>query len=314
MEQVIKDSGCLAGIDCGTNSTRLLITDSNGNATQRSAVITRLGQGVDSTRRIDESALLRTLEVLKRYRQLMDDFHVGKARLVATSAVRDALNGQAFLDAVMEICGIKAEILSGEEEGLLTFNGAISGYENLSSTPFLVVDVGGGSTELIAGTNEGDVKAVTSLDMGCVRITERFLKHDPPHEKEISQAIDYCEELLMHASAEVLELGVLDSGTILIGVAGTVSTLAQIIQKLSVYERERIHHFVLDYSVLTELERELATKNVEDKQQIIGLEPARADVILGGLIVLIQVMKHFHFERCLASESDILDGLIASLR
>ncbi|HUO48627.1 MAG TPA: exopolyphosphatase, partial [Acidimicrobiales bacterium] len=240
--------GTVAALDCGTNSTRLLVAGPGGEVLEREMRITRLGQGVDATHRLSAEAVERTLSVLADYRRLMDRHGVGHARLVATSAVRDAENAEDFLLGAAAAIGVAPEVLSGLEEGRLSFAGAVAGLDaagvDVGPGPVLVVDIGGGSTELAAGPVVGpltDVAAV-SLDVGCVRLSERFFHHDPPLPGELGAARTFVDGLLDRA------LGVLPSlepGGLLVGLAGTVSTLASLAQGLGAYDRTRIHHFEL---------------------------------------------------------------------
>jgi exopolyphosphatase/guanosine-5'-triphosphate,3'-diphosphate pyrophosphatase len=298
----------VAAIDCGTNSTRLLVTDGSGRILERLMRITRLGQGVDATRRLAPEAIERTVAVLHQYRDVMDRFGVERVRMTATSAARDALNRAEFFDAAELVVGARPELLSGEEEGRLSFAGATTELRP-EDGPFLVVDIGGGSTEFVAGTTEAE--AVLSLDIGCVRVTEKFIASDPPAPEELSQAIS-----VIHAYLEDVEREVPGSkeARTLVGLAGTVTTMAAVEIGLAQYDRDRIHHFVLTRDAAEDVFRTLATESRADRVHNPGLEEARADVIVGGAAILVTVMRHFGFDECLVSEADILDGLAATLR
>ena len=297
----------VAALDCGTNSTRLLI-DVSGRAEVRLMRITRLGQGVDATGKLDPDAIARTLDVLREYRGVMDEHEVARARLVATSAARDAANGAEFLDAASEVVGVPAELLSGSEEGALAFSGATA---SLDADPARVVtiDIGGGSTELVMASPE--LRAI-SLEIGCVRLTERFLHHDPPQADELARAAAYVQRELDQVAVALPALG--RPGLLLVGLAGTVSTLGALAQGLSHYERDRIHHFVLEGSVVTQWYRRLAAETPAARVRHPGMAPGREDVIVGGVIVLRETMARFGFSSCLVSEADLLDGLVATLR
>ena len=298
----------VAAIDCGTNSTRLLITDGEGRILERLMRITRLGQGVDAARTLAPEAIERTVAVLREYREAMDRHGVERVRMTATSAARDALNRAEFFDAAELVVGARPELLSGEEEGRLAFAGAtaeLSGHP----LPFAVVDIGGGSTEFIVGSSEP--VGVVSLDIGCVRITEKFIHSDPPAAEELSQAISVVHSYLEDVAREVPE--VKDART-LVGLAGTVTTMAAVEIGLADYDRDRIHHFVLTRAAAEDVFRTLATEKRSDRIHNPGLEEARADVIVGGAAILVAVMRHFDFDECLVSEADILDGLAATLR
>ena len=296
----------VAAIDCGTNSTRLLVS-AGGVDQVRLMRITRLGQGVDATGKLDPDALSRTLEVLAEYRELMDAHRVARARLVATSAVRDAENGDEFLSSARGVTAVEAELLSGEEEGILAFAGATASLD-VPADRTVTIDIGGGSTELV--TADPAVRAV-SLDLGCVRLTERFLRHDPPTRPELDAAAAHVRRELDGAAATVPALA--RPGLHLVGLAGTVSSLGALAQGLSHYDRDRIHHFVLAAPVVEEWCERLAAESSAERAGHAGLAPGREDVIVGGVVVLIETMRRFGFSSCLVSEADLLDGLVASL-
>ena len=297
----------LAAVDCGTYSTRLLLSECGERTVERLMRITRLGQGVDATGALAPEAVQRTLDVLREFRQVMNHHGVERVRMTATSAARDATNREEFFAAAADIIGTRPELLTGEEEGRLSFLGATAELDP-SEGPFLVVDIGGGSTEFAVGTTEPE--GVLSVDIGCVRLTEKFLDHDPPTPEELSQVIsvtrDYLEDVAreMPRSLEAKRF---------IGLAGTVSTVAAVEQGLAEYDTERIHHFVLTRAAAEDVFRTLATEKRADRIHNPGLEEARADVIVGGTAILVAIMRFFDFDECLVSESDILDGLVLSL-
>ena len=296
----------VAAVDCGTNSTRLLVSDGDGRPLDRRMQVTRLGQGVDVARRLLPEAIERTVAVLAGFREVMDGLGVVRSRAAATSAARDAANRDEFLDAAQAALGVRPELLSGEEEGRLSFAGATAGLDPAEG-PYLVVDIGGGSTEFVVGTHEP--VAVTSLDLGCVRLTEQFLHGDPPAAEELSQAIT-----VVHAWLDDLERDVpaVREARTLIGLAGTVTTVAAVEQGLARYDRDAIHHFTLTRDAAEDVFRTLATEARADRIHNPGLDPARADVIVGGTAILVTIMRHLGFDRCLVSEADILDGLVGS--
>jgi exopolyphosphatase / guanosine-5'-triphosphate,3'-diphosphate pyrophosphatase len=300
--------GPVAAIDCGTNSTRLLVVDA-GNTLTRLMRVTRLGQGVDANRKLEVEAVDRTLAVLSEFRRAMDRLGVRQVRMVATSAVRDAVNGQEFLDAASEVVGARAELLSGGEEGRLAYAGATAGLEPATGG-VVVVDIGGGSTELIT-EDQGRVE-VASLDLGCVRLTERFLHHDPPTPVELATAITAIGGELEHALTEIPALQDAPSRR-LVGLAGTVSTLAALELGVAAYDRDRVHHAVLPLAVVRRWCTTLATESSALRARRAGMVPGREDVIVGGVLVLQEVMARLGVGECLVSESDILDGLAASL-
>ena len=304
----------VAALDCGTKSTRLLVVDAEGRVLDRQMRITRLGQGVDATGALSEEAIGRTVAVLAEYRRRMDELGVGRARMVATSAARDAANAEAFFAAARQATGVEPELLSGEEEGRLSFAGATAAMApgGGGPGPVLVVDIGGGSTELVAGVpgNAPAARAV-SVDVGCVRVTERFLAHDPPADTELADAEAAIAGLLTGARAV---LPALEPGGLLVGLAGTVSTLAALDRGIAEYRRDVIHHVILEESDVTRWLDVLRSEPAAARLRRPGLVAGREDVIVGGVLVLACVMSVFDRARCLVSEDDILDGLAASLR
>jgi exopolyphosphatase/guanosine-5'-triphosphate,3'-diphosphate pyrophosphatase len=303
--------GPVAALDCGTNSTRLLIADATGATVDRQMQVTRLGEGVDATHRLTPAAIDRTLAVLAGYRKAMDAWAVTGARLVATSAVRDATNGEVFLAAASEIVGVPAELLSGEEEGRLAYAGATADLDAADGDD-VVVDIGGGSTELVV-QRAGQVGAV-SMALGCVRLTERYLRHDPPTADEVADAVAAIARALVDAESVVPALCSLRPGSRLLGLAGTVSTLAMLDQGLATFDRDRVHHFRLDRDAVRRWCDQLAAEPAEARRRRAGMTAGREDVIVGGALVLREVMERFGFGDCIVSESDILDGLVMSLR
>jgi exopolyphosphatase/guanosine-5'-triphosphate,3'-diphosphate pyrophosphatase len=309
-------SSPVAAIDCGTNSTRLLVADPEGGTLERLMRITRLGEGVDRSRALAPEAVGRTLAVLREYRGVMDRLQVQRVRMTATSAARDAVNRDEFFGAAQAIVGIAPELLTGDEEATLSFIGATAEL-NPAGGPFLVADIGGGSTEFAVGPAPGSDPAdrlvpsgTISVDVGCVRLTERFLLSDPPRPEELSQAVSVVHD---HLDDVARDLPLVKDAQLLVGLAGTVTTMAAVEIGLPAYDRDRIHHFVLTRVAAEEVFRTLATETRAQRLGNPGLEPARADVIVGGAIVLVTIMRHFGFDECLVSESDILDGLARSL-
>jgi exopolyphosphatase/guanosine-5'-triphosphate,3'-diphosphate pyrophosphatase len=307
------EAGPVAAIDCGTNSTRLLVAGPGGAPLVRLMRITRLGQGVDGSRRLAVDAISRTVAVLKEYREVMDLHRVGRVRMTATSAARDAANRDDFFSAAEEAVGTRPELLEGPEEARLSFVGATAELDPVDG-PWLVADIGGGSTELAVGPAPGADRftpvAVRSLDIGCVRLTERFLAADPPGADAIAAAMANVEALL----AEVSVVEPAFSGpAVLVGLAGTVAALASLDQRLGGYERDRLHHHVLTRTAVEGLLAELAPLDLSGRRHRPGMEAERADVIVGGTVVLVALLRHFDIDRCLTSEADILDGLIMTL-
>jgi exopolyphosphatase / guanosine-5'-triphosphate,3'-diphosphate pyrophosphatase len=298
----------VASIDVGTNSTRLLVADVDGRGAgaietvERLTTITRLGQGVDAARQLHPDAIARTVSALRGYRERIDALGAERVRMTATSASRDASNRDAFFDAAEAAIGVRPELISGEEEGTLTFTGATAGLDEPG--PYLVFDVGGGSTELIVGS---DVPGgLISVDIGCVRLTEAYLHGDPPTAEELSQAVSIVRDHLADVSREVPATA---TAKTLIGCAGTVWTMAAVELGVDASESSRIHHFRLTRAAAEDVFRTLATEPIEQRRHNPGLEPGRVDVIVGGAIVVVSVMRHFQFDELIVSEADILDGL-----
>jgi exopolyphosphatase/guanosine-5'-triphosphate,3'-diphosphate pyrophosphatase len=227
--------------------------------------------------------------------------------MTATSAARDAVNRNEFFDAAEAVVGVRPELISGEEEGQLSFAGATADLDPADG-PYLVVDIGGGSTEFIYGTDH--VEGVISLDIGCVRLTEKYLEHDPPQPEELTAAISLSEAYLDDVRREIPAAA---SARRLVGLAGTITTVAAVEIGLAEWDRDRIHHFVLTRDAVEDVFRTLATETIEDRKFNPGLDPARADVIVGGLCVLVAIMRSMGFDELLVSEADILDGLILSI-
>lgn len=303
----------VAAIDCGTNSTRLLIgraSPSGGPAgfitLDRRMRITRMGEGVDATGRINPQAIDRVLAVLAEYREVMDAHSVAHCRITATSAARDATNREEFFNAAESVIGFRPELLSGIEEGRASFAGATAGLDPAAG-PFLVVDIGGGSTEFVSGTSAAE--EAWSCDIGCVRLTEQWIEHDPALPEELLACLSVVEA---HLDEVCLEVPSLVRAKTLVGLAGTVSCVAAVEIGLATYDRDRIHHFRLSKEAVEDVFRTLATEDREERMANPGMEEGRADVIVGGLSILVKVMRQFGFEECLVSESDILDGLVAS--
>jgi exopolyphosphatase / guanosine-5'-triphosphate,3'-diphosphate pyrophosphatase len=303
-------TGPVAALDCGTNSTRLLVSGPDGTTVVRLMRITRLGQGVDATGDLNPDAIDRTVSVLREYRRVMDEAGVVRGRLVTTSAARDAGNGASFLRAAAEAIGFPAELLSGEEEGQLAYAGAVMGLPPVAGDD-LVVDIGGGSTELVV-QRHGVVSAY-SMNIGCVRLTERFLAHDPPTAAELAAMSAFIDERLAEAERARPILAHLEQPARLVGVAGSVTTLAALALGLPAYDSDQIHHSVLTRAAVDHWCTTLAGEPSAVRAERAGMVAGRADVIVGGAFVLRHVMDHFGLETCIASESDILDGIAASL-
>lgn len=302
----------LAGIDCGTNSIRLLVADvSDGRLVDvvRRMEIVRLGEGVDRTGRFGDAALARTFAALDDYAVQLRALGADGVRMVATSATRDAANRDVFVSGVRERLGVEPDVVSGAEEAALSFAGATA---DLSSTdvaaPYLVCDIGGGSTEFVLGDADG-VRAARSVDIGCVRMTERHLHDDPPTAEQIAAARADIEAALSEVAKTV---PVADAAS-LIGLAGSVTTVTALALGLDTYDPDRIHHARISASDVHAVTESLLAMERAARAQLPVMHPGRVDVIGAGALVLDTTMKWGGFAEVLASEHDILDGIALSI-
>jgi exopolyphosphatase/guanosine-5'-triphosphate,3'-diphosphate pyrophosphatase len=301
----------VAAFDCGTNSLRLLVTDlpdregRNARELVRDMRIVRLGEGVDRTGRISDPAMARVLAAVDGFVAVARKHEVERVRFCATSAARDASNADDFMAAVRQRVGVEPEVLTGEEEARLSFAGAVRSLGGAAPAPYLVVDIGGGSTELILGTD--DVTAAQSLDIGSVRITERHLAHDPARRDEIDAAVADID-----ATLDTLELDPTRASTV-IGVAGTVTTVAAAALRLDTYERTLIHHAVIDVASVQGTVTRLLSMSTDERRALGYMHPGRADVIGGGGLVLARLLRRTSVYSMLVSEQDILDGIAWSM-
>ena len=299
----------VAAIDCGTNSIRLLIADiTNGNFKEvlRTMEIVRLGQGVDQNKAFHSDAIDRTLAAVEKFARLIKSKGVEKVRFCATSATRDASNRELFTDGVKKILGIEVEVIPGEEEARLSFIGATKELSQ-NDGPFLVVDIGGGSTEFVFGNESVD--SAKSVNIGCVRMSERHLIDQPPSMAQISQAIIDIDIAIAQAAAIVP----ISEAKTLVAVAGTATTVAAAALKLEQYDRYLIH---LSRISATSVHQVAGMFQSLDKDQIASLgymHPGRVDVITSGALILSRIMAATGASEFVASESDILDGIAWSL-
>jgi exopolyphosphatase / guanosine-5'-triphosphate,3'-diphosphate pyrophosphatase len=301
--------GRVAAVDQGTNSTRLLIAepDEAGGFEDlaRDMVITRLGQAVDETGRLAPEALQRTLVVLARYVRRARALHVERIRVAATAAVRDAANAADFERPVHELAGSPLEIVSGEEEARLSFLGATRGLD--APPPFLVLDIGGGSTEFVVGSERPS--AAISTQMGSVRLTERFVRSDPPEANELGRMRAAVGELLDDVERA---MPARDARTF-VAVAGTSTTVQAVSLGLDFYDPERIHRTRLSREDAARVASQLTAMTTGERAALHVMAPGRADVIVAGSLILVEVMKRFGFDEAIVSETDILDGLVLGM-
>ena len=299
----------VAAIDCGTNSIRLLIADIDGNNFRevvRDMEIVRLGQGVDQTGQFHPDAIIRTLTAVDKFAAEIAKRGVEKIRFCATSATRDATNRHLFVDGVRERLGIEVEVISGNEEAALSFAGAIQDLDP-SQGPFLVVDIGGGSTEFVFGTST--VEAARSVNIGCVRMSERHFANDPATSEQIELARTDIQAAIAQAAAAVP----ITKAKTLVAVAGTATTVAAAALDLPEYDRYAIHLSRISASQVHDASAMFLTRNREQRLALGYMHPGRVDVIGAGSLVLSEIMKATGATEFVASESDILDGMAFSL-
>jgi exopolyphosphatase/guanosine-5'-triphosphate,3'-diphosphate pyrophosphatase len=300
----------VAVIDCGTNTIRLLVADpGDGNTlseVDRRLELVRLGQGVDATRRFHPDALARTFEAVDQYAAAIRELGVDRVRFLATSAARDVSNRDELFSGVRDRLGIDVDVITGDEEARLSFLGALSGGP-VAAGPVLVMDVGGGSTELILGDLDGSVRVARSLDMGSVRIRERFLAGDPPTPAEVVEARDFVDGLLDSSDVPIHEAATW------IGVAGTSTSLSALAQGLTTYDRVKVHNSRVDVAEIDRLAERLLAMPVE---QVIATYPMlqrlRAEVICAGALIVAQVAARVGVAMTVR-ETDILDGATLEL-
>jgi exopolyphosphatase/guanosine-5'-triphosphate,3'-diphosphate pyrophosphatase len=296
-------------VDCGTNSIRLLIADIEGNnfrEVTRQMQVVRLGQGVDETNQFHPDAISRTFAAVDLYAGEIARRGVEKLRFCATSATRDALNRAIFVDGVKERLGIEPEVISGEEEARLSFAGATREF-NKADAPFLVVDIGGGSTEFVLGSDSVD--SAISVNIGCVRMTERHFQSDPPTQDEIAIARRDIQNAIDIAYASVD----IKSAKTLVAVAGTATTVAAAALNLPEYDRYAIHLSHISAEQVHSMSNRFLTMTRDERAALGYMHPGRVDVIGAGSLVLSEIMKATGAKEFVASENDILDGMAWSL-
>jgi exopolyphosphatase/guanosine-5'-triphosphate,3'-diphosphate pyrophosphatase len=311
----------VAAIDCGTNSLRLLIADidrSNGAAKLTDVVrdmrVVRLGQGVDATGELAPEALERTFAATADYAAMIREHGAESIRFVATSASRDARNRQVFVDGVRELLGVEPEVISGDEEAALSFAGASSVLPILDGEQVLVVDLGGGSTEFVLGTSDG-VTAAKSVDVGCVRLTERHLQDDPPTAEQIAAAEADIDAAIARAGRDVP----LERATAVVGVAGSITTITAHALRLPEYSPAAIHGTELSIGTITEAATDLLHMTRRERAELAYMHPGRVDVMGAGGLVWRRILERLNqltagrIVTATASEHDILDGIALSI-
>jgi exopolyphosphatase/guanosine-5'-triphosphate,3'-diphosphate pyrophosphatase len=309
----------VAAIDCGTNSIRLLVADIDpaggpGAEVDRRMEIVRLGQGVDATGRIADEALERTFGACDRYAAVVRELGAQRIRFVATSAMRDAANRDEFTAGVVARFGVAPEIISGDEEAALSFAGATGAVAGLGSagsaacpTPYLVIDIGGGSTEFVLGTDR--VEAARSVDIGSVRLTERHFAADPPTSAQIAAA----RKDVVAAIDQAAETVPLDRARTLVGVAGSVTTVAAIALGLDAYDRSRVHLSRISAETVSATAGDLLTSTHAQRAASPVIHPGRVDVIGAGALILAVIVDRLGLPGLVVSEHDILDGIARSM-
>jgi exopolyphosphatase / guanosine-5'-triphosphate,3'-diphosphate pyrophosphatase len=303
--------GRVGVVDLGTNSIRLLVASASPSQDQgleefaRDMVITRIGEGVDRTGRIDPEALARTVDVLERFCRRARALHAGRIRVSATAAVREASNRDELEASVRTHAGSQLEVITGEREASLSFLGATKGLD--APAPFLVLDIGGGSTEFAVGTEH--LEASISTPMGSVRLTERLIRTDPPSEDGLASVRNAVRRILDDVEGSVP----VRSARTLVAVAGTPTTIQAISLGLPFYDPEAIHRSWVSVGEAERVLEELVRMTTDERSAIPVMAPGRADVIVAGAVILVEVMRRFGFERALVSETDILDGLALEL-
>ncbi|MFF9865047.1 exopolyphosphatase [Streptomyces sp. NPDC013953] len=300
----------VAAIDCGTNSIRLLVADidpATGEVTDldRRMTIVRLGQGVDRTGRLAPEALERTFAACREYAAVIKEYGAERLRFVATSASRDAGNRDDFVRGVLDILAVEPEVITGDQEAEFSFTGATK--ELPGAEEYLVVDIGGGSTEFVVGT--AHARAARSVDIGCVRLTERHVRSDPPSPEEVAAIRADIEAALDVAEATVP----LREADTLVGLAGSVTTVAAIALGLEAYDSAAIHRSRISYDQVAEVTARLLGSTHDERSAIPVMHPGRVDVIVSGALVLLAVMDRVGAREVVVSEHDILDGIALSL-
>lgn len=314
-----------AAIDIGTNSIRLMITSPELNILARETTTTRLGKNVDITDFMAEENINETIDVLGSYLELCKKHEVKTIYAVATNVFRRASNSKFFLKKVYEKTGLKVRIISGLEEAGLVFKGVTKGFKSVAGPEkenrikhlekrneedrLKVIDIGGGSCELISGKYNGSINSIKSIELGSVRITEKFFNKDRLAVKDLLLADRTIKKILIKEFSNIM----IEEDTALVGVGGTISTIGSIFLGLKKYEREKLNGLLLPVKEIEIIFTKLYGLSLEERKKIAGLQPERADIIIGGIAILLAFMKYFKRDSVILSEHDILDGIIYSL-
>jgi exopolyphosphatase / guanosine-5'-triphosphate,3'-diphosphate pyrophosphatase len=322
----------IAAIDIGTNSTRLLISLVEKNKESkitfvpiiREMRITRLGKSLGQSGKINATNAVLTIEVLKEYQRLLESYNVAKYKAVGTRVLRQAEDSGEFVKRVFLETGLDVEIISGSREAELSFSGAVKGFVpckisgkaknilcgNGSNKNILVVDIGGGSTEFILGSaEEGTINYLDSVDIGSVALSEEFLRGSMPADKSVTDLLKFIEDKLKNTVEEISRSGF----AYMTGLAGTISSLSAVDLEIGEYDRKKIHGHILYRERVIDIFKRFCSVDLKTRKKIKGLEPARADIIIGGTAILIKILEMLGLESLIVSESDILDGIVYSL-
>lgn len=299
----------LGVIDIGTNSIRMLIADVENNkiiSSRKELIMTRIGEGVDKTRRLSKEAIDRSIDALIAFKELAHKEGIKDIKAIATSAVRDAVNKDDFLKRVMQEVGLNVEVISGEKEAELGFKGVVYGIDN-NGEDMLVIDIGGGSTEFIIGNNDG-IKFKTSLNVGAVRMTDKHISTDPISNEEFDRLINDIKLIINDTLEKIREYNIKQ----IIGIGGTATTLAAIDRKLEVYDKDKVHNYKIGIKEIKNMVDSFKKFNNYERRKIKGLQPKRADIILAGSAVLYEILAGLNKDEITISDYDNLEGYIFS--
>ncbi|MDO4793828.1 MAG: Ppx/GppA phosphatase family protein [Filifactor alocis] len=300
----------IASIDIGTNSMRLLIADDSEELSNRKKYvdITKLGYGVDANGYIDEDTMQRNLKALQQFVSFAQREEVEVVEVIGTSALRDSKNRKEFVLRAKEMTGVDVRVIEGSEEAGLGFCGAVSSLQKKGYV--LLIDIGGGSTEFILGSQSEGILFSKSLDIGALRMTEKFISGDVPSKKELNEMQTYIKREILPLKKEIKRYPLEE----VVGIGGTITTFSAMLQGLRVYNSDKVHHSHLAFEQVEELLELLATKTLEERMMVDGLQPKRADIIIAGGMILKTVMQEFNIDKIVVSEHDNLEGMLYRYR